>query len=255
MWLLAASCGRAGDDGARVELMVFAAASTRDALLELRPAAQAASQADLVFNYGASGILVRQILAGGTADLFLAAGVDEMDALEAAGLLQPATRMDLLSNQLVVVEPSGASSRFKDPFDARQLASPDLRLLALGDPAFVPAGKYAKLWLEGCGVWSMLGTRLLPAADARAALAAVESEVAEAGIVYRSDAARSSKVRIAHAVPFDEGPRIVYPLAMLRGAPQDAAQACLRFLSSPAARDAFERRGFVFLPAGADSRR
>lgn len=253
--VLVAACGRSGGDAARVELAVYAAASTRDALEELRQDAQAASGAELVFNFGASGTLARQIAAGGKADLFLAAGEDEMDQLEAAGLLQPGTRVGLLSNQLVVVEPSGAPSWFSAPFDARQLASEQLRLLAIGDPAFVPAGKYAQRWLEARGVWSKLEQRLLRTVDARAALAAVESAAVQAGIVYRSDAARSAKVRIVHAVPLDEASRIVYPLAVLRGARADAARACLRHLSSAAARDTFERSGFVFLPATADSGR
>lgn len=223
--------------------------STRDALLALEAGYERDHGVELVFNFGASGDLAGQILAGAPADLFLSADEQELARVEAAGLVLAGTRRVLLSNQLVVIEPAAGPSLFTAPFEPAQLADPRLRLLSLGDPASVPAGRYARAWLETQGLWSTLSERLLPAVDARAAVAAVASGGAEAGLVYRTDAALSGRVRIVHAVPLAEGPRIVYPLAVLAGRPEEpAARAFAEFLASPAAGAAFEERGFLLLP-------
>ena len=96
---------------------------------------------------------------------------------------------------------------------------------------------------------SALRDRVVPTLDVRAALAAVESGNADAGIVYRTDAAISRRVRVALEVPVEEAPRIVYPAALLAGARGPAARAFFEHLRSPAAREVFERLGFEFLPA------
>ncbi len=248
-----ASCepsSRSMDAGSRssdapTEVWVHAATSTRAALLALEAMHEGAHGIDLIFNFGGSGALARQIVAGGKADLFLSADEVEMDRLEVAGLLEPGTRVALLSNQLVVVEPAVDGTLFAGSFDPHQLAQPGLRLLSLGDPASVPAGRYAKAWLESRGAWEGVESRVLPAIDVRAALAAVEAGGAQAGIVYRTDVARSSTVRIVHAVPLEDGPRIVYSLALLRGRANPAAVSFARFLGSVEARARFAEQGFV----------
>lgn len=241
----ATACGQAPEQRAgRTELVVHAAISVREPLLALERDWEHATQAEVVYNFGASGDLARQILAGGRADLFLSAGETEMDALAEAGLLEAASRLALLSNQLVVVAQADAPELVPGSFDVQQLAAPAVRLLSIGDPRFVPAGRYAKAWLQSHGAWAAVAGRILPAVDARAALAAVESGGAQAGIVFRTDAQHSTKVRIVHAVPPEQGPRIVYPLAVVRG-----SQATTGFLEGPEARAAFEAAGFVFLPA------
>jgi len=243
---------RAGDARAeRTELLVYAAASTRDALAALEAPYEREHAADLVFNFGSSGTLARQIVAAAKADVFLSADEAEMDAVERAGLVATGTRRPLLSNRLVVVEPVGRPSAFTEPFDAGQLAA--VELLSLADVEAVPAGKYAKAWLEARGVWDAVRGRVLPALDVRGALAAVESGAAGAGIVYRTDVAHSTRARIVHEVPIDEGPAIAYPVAAIAGRPHEReAREFLRFLASDAARAAFEREGFVVLPAPGD---
>lgn len=248
LFALAACQGEAGP--ARTELLVSAATSTRDALLALEAEYEREHAVELVFNFGASGDLANQIVAAGTADVFLSADEKEMDKVQAAGLIDEASRRPLLSNQLVIVEPADVPSLFQEPFEARQLAQPALALLSLGDVASVPAGRYAQAWLEAQGVWSEVEARILPGVDVRAALAAVESGGAGAGIVYRTDAARATRVRVVHAVPRAEGPAISYPLALVGGRPAaNEAREFVEFLRSRAAGAAFEAAGFVFLPA------
>jgi len=233
---------------ARVELAVYAATSTRDVLQALEAPYETEHAVDLVFNFGSSGDLANQIVAAAKSDVFLSADEKEMDKVAAARLVLEGTRRALLSNQLVVIEPADAPSIFTQPFDPAQLAGEGVKLLSLAHVESVPAGRYARAWLEKRGAWEGVSGRILPGVDVRAALAAVESAGAQAGIVYRTDAARSKKARVVHAVPIEEGPKISYPVAVLMGRPAEGeARAFVEFLGSPPARTAFEGAGFVVL--------
>lgn len=235
-----------GGERAPAPLEVYAAASLRDVLRELAPAAERACGSSLAFNFGSSGDLARQIVAAGRADLFFSADEEELERVAAAGLVEPGTRRDVLANQLVVVEPLDGPSAFAGPFDPAALASPAIPLLALADPATVPAGKYARAWLESCGAWEAVRAKVLPGVDVRAALAAVEAGGVRAGIVYRTDAARSKRVRVVFAVPRGECPPITYPLVVLSGRPaRSSALRLADFLASQEAAAVFQRHGFV----------
>jgi molybdate transport system substrate-binding protein len=236
----------------RQPVFVFAAASLTDALFEIGAAWRAASRNEAVFNYGASSDLARQIVAGARADVFFSADEAQMDALVRDGRVRPSDRHALLSNSLVVIVPAASG--------ARVAGAPDLAAferIALADPETVPAGVYARSWLEAKGVWSEVEARVVPMLHVRAALSAVESENAAAGIVYRTDAARSKRVRVAFEVPAADGPRIVYPVAALGRSPArssgppaepaPAAASFVAFLLSPTARVVFEKHGFVVL--------
>lgn len=243
LWLGLAALACSPRAPARPELVVYAASSLRDALQELAPTAEASTGARLVFNFGSSGDLARQILAGAQADLFFSA--DERELERVAAEIEPDTRRTLLSNQLVLVEPADERpSLFAQPFTPDQLAR--CELVSLADPASVPAGRYAQAWLASRDAWEFVAPKVLPGVDVRAALAAVESGAVRAGIVYRTDAALTTKVRIVHAVPLAEGPAIAYPLAVLAHRPEAArARALAQFLAGPAALALFERHGFV----------
>jgi molybdate transport system substrate-binding protein len=233
----------------KVEIVVYAAASTRDALQTLESAYERDHAVDLVFNFGSSGDLSKQIVAAAKADVFLSADEKEMDKVQVAGLIDAGTRCDLLSNQLVVIEPADGESPFAQPFQPAQLANKKIQRLSLANVTSVPAGRYAQAWLEKVGVWSAVSDRVLPGVDVRAALGAVESGGAQAGIVYKTDAARSTKARIAYAVPLSEGPQITYPIASLSGRPHPAeSRAFVEHLRSQSARAAIEAQGFLVLP-------
>jgi molybdate transport system substrate-binding protein len=226
----------------REEVSVFAAASLADALAEIGAAWEAAGGSHLVFNFGASSDLARQIRAGAPADVFVSADAAQMDALEREGLVRAADRSDLLSNALVVVVPRASAARVAVPRDLTAFAT-----IALADPQLVPAGVYARAWLEGIGLWDQLRPRVVPTLHVRAALAAVESENVAAGIVYRTDAARSTRARIAFEVPPSQGPPIRYPVAPLATSGKRGAGAFVAYLRSPAARAVFVRHGFLVL--------
>ena len=242
--LLLGAPGRAAGTAAEpVELTIYAAASLRDVLQELAPAVERATGARLVLNLGASSDLARQILAANRADVFFSADEDWMDRVAAAGWIDPGSHRAPLANRLAVVVPADSALRIAG---ARDLASPAIRRLGLADPAGVPAGKYARAWLESQGQWAAVAQRVIPALDARAALAAVEIGAVDAGVVYRTDAALSRRVRVAYLVPEGEGPRIVYALAALRSRPElERSRAVVAWLCGPEATAVFERFGFI----------
>jgi molybdate transport system substrate-binding protein len=145
-----------------------------------------------------------------------------------------------------VVVPRGSSLRLTVAAD---LARPAVRTLVLAEPTAVPAGIYAKQYLRAKGLWSKLSDRIVPTENVRAALAAVAAGNADAGIVYRTDARIRSEVEVAFEVPAAEGPRISYPLAVLRDARDPAgAQRFLAYLLSPPAQDVFRSHGFLLRP-------
>jgi len=258
--LAVAACSRVEPGGTasqsapgRREVVVFAATSLRDALQEIAPAFEARAKAEVVFAFGSSGDLAKQIVAADRADVFLSADEGEMDHVAEAKRIDPATRRDLLGNRLAVIEPSvGASGAFALEFRAEQLADPRIARWSLANAETVPAGRYAKAWLDSIGQYDRIAERVVPAVDVRAALAAVESGACAAGIVYATDAARSKRVRVVHVVPAAEGPAIRYPVAVVRdGDATDLGADFVRHVAGPEARAIFERHGFAVL-AGTD---
>jgi molybdate transport system substrate-binding protein len=190
---------------------------------------------------GPSNTLARQIAAGARVDVFISADAAQMNLVKAH--VDSSSRVDLLSNQLAIAVPAARPRRFSS---ARELADPAVRRIALGDPAAVPAGVYAKAYLERLGVWAAVEPKVVPTGSVRLALAAVENGAADAAIVYKTDIAAVRHVREAFVVPALEGPRIVYPAAVVRAGPnQDGGRRFLRFLRSAEATDVFERAGFL----------
>ncbi|HEX9941390.1 MAG TPA: molybdate ABC transporter substrate-binding protein [Thermoanaerobaculia bacterium] len=242
--LLLLGCGSPASETPEAgELQVFAAVSLTDALLEIAAGYEKAGGDKVLLNTGASSFLARQIQEGAPADLFLSAGEAAMDQLERSGLVLQGARRSVLSNTLAIVVPSGSSLRIASP---RDLAGPQVRALALAEPGSVPAGIYAREYLQSKGLWNAVAGKVVPTESVRAALAAVESGNVDAGIVYRTDAGTSKKVRIAYEVPGAEGPKISYPFAVLAGSERrDAARRFLAWLESPPALEVFRRHGFL----------
>ncbi len=241
----AVACERTTATPSRTELLVFAATSLTDALVEIGAGYEAREDVRILFSFGGSNALARQILAGAPADLFVSANLDRMDELERAGLVRPEDRVELLSNRLAVVVSARSTLSVNSPVDLKRA-----RRLALGDPEAVPAGIYARRWLEERGLWARLRERVVPMLDVRAALAAVESGSADAAIVYRTDAALSRRVRVALEIPGGETPGIVYPASVLASSTTAEARRFLDHLRSREAHAIFTRLGFEPLERG-----
>ncbi|HEY7513784.1 MAG TPA: molybdate ABC transporter substrate-binding protein [Vicinamibacteria bacterium] len=231
-----------GVPAASEELTLFAASSLTEAVKEIASSFEKETGHEVVFNVGASNDLARQIQAGARADVFFSADVAQMDGLVAAGLVRAADRVDVLSNVLVVVVPAGSGARVRSAADLVPL-----RRLALADPQAVPAGVYARQWLEKAGVWDRVAERVVPTLNVRAALSAVETGNVDAGIVYKTDAGVSKRVEIAFTVPREEGPPIVYPLAAVAASKKAGTAPLVRALTSASAREVYVRHGFLVL--------
>lgn len=225
----------------RPEVLVSAATSLADVMVPIARAYEMRSGTRLVVNTGASNTLARQIGAGAGVDVFISADEAQMDVVREA--IVAGTRVDLLSNQLAIAVPA---DRLRSLRSARELADPSFKRIAVGDPAAVPAGVYAKAYLEKLGVWKQVAGKVVPMGSVRLALAAVENGAADAAIVYRTDIASARRASVALLVPVDEGPRIVYPAAIIRtGRNRDAAVSFLAWLRGADAAAIFQAAGFI----------
>ena len=225
------------------EIKVFAAASLTESLKETAAAYEKQTGDKIVFNFGASSFLARQIEEGAPADVFFSADEARMDGLEKQGLIVKETRASRLANSLVIVVAGDSRLAMKSATD---LTDARVKRIALADPKTVPAGIYAKDYLERSRLWPALASKIVPTDNVRAALAAVESGNVEAGMVYKTDAAISKKVKVAYEIPPKETPAISYPMAVVKGAKQfSAAQKFLRYLNSEEAARVFARHGFI----------
>jgi molybdate transport system substrate-binding protein len=224
---------------------VFAAASLIEPLREIAADYEKQSGDKVVFNFAASGMLARQIEEGAPADIFFSADEPKLDGLAQKGLLVNETRRNRLANSLVLVAGMDAPTMHSPA----ELTNAAIKRIGLGDTKTVPAGTYAKAYLEKAGVWAAIERKVIPCENVRAVLAAVESGNVDVGIVYKTDAAISRKAKVAYEVPENEGPKIIYPLAQVKGGPSpDAAKKFLAYLESGNADNVFTRHGFGILP-------
>jgi molybdate transport system substrate-binding protein len=225
------------------EVEVFAAASLTDALREIAVNYEKAGGDHILFNFSASNTLMMQIKSGAPADIFFSADEAKMDVLDKMGLITQGTRKDLLSNSLAIIVPADSTLTITA---ATQLTDPKIKSIALGQPQSVPAGIYAKAYLQKIGVWDQVSAKAIPCESVRAALAALETGNVDAGIVYLTDVGASKKVKVAFAVPAAEGPAITYPVALLKDSKHAAAaKKFLDYLSDPSSLKVFEKDGFI----------
>ncbi len=228
------------------EVKLYAAASLTDALTELSSVYQKAhSEIVIKKSFAGSSTLAKQIENGALADIFISADVDWSDYLQKRGLLLTESRKKLLGNELVLIAPDASDisvmldSTFNLPanFGGR---------LCTGDPASVPVGKYAKQSLSYFGWWDKLSPRIVGTDDVRTALAFVERGECGLGIVYKTDAQLSKKVKVVATFPASSHTPIEYPGALTKTASQDA-KAFWIFLQSDEAKVVFARYGFILL--------
>ncbi|GJE43321.1 molybdate ABC transporter substrate-binding protein [Methylobacterium soli] len=248
-WLAGALALGLGAPAARAEtpVLIFAAASLKNAVDEAAAAWSRETGHGAKASYAASNALAKQIEAGAPADLFISADLAWMDAVEKAGSLRPGSRSNLLRNSLVLVAPADSTRRLDLKPGLDLAAALGGGRLAVGNVEAVPAGKYGKAALQALGAWDGVKDRLAQAENVRAALLLVARGEAPLGIVYATDAASDPSVRVVATFPPDSHPPIVYPVALLKDSQNPEAGAFLAYLKSPAARPFFEHQGFTVL--------
>jgi molybdate transport system substrate-binding protein len=213
--------------------------------MEIGAAYESKSKHRVKFNFGPSSGLARQIDEGAPADIFFSADLRQMDDLDKKGRLDPGSRKNLLSNQLVMIVSAHSKLGLSSPKD---LLKADVKRIALAQPSSVPAGVYSKKYLTDEGLWSKVEAKIVPVQDVRATLASVESGNVDGGFVYKTDAALSKNVKIVYEAPLEKGPKIIYPVAIVKDSKRkEAARDFLDFLQSSSSKKLFQRFGFILL--------
>ena len=194
----------------------------------------------VVFNFGASGALLQQLAKGAPVDVFAAADQETMDLAQKQGLVQAGERRNFVQNQLVVVVPADSSA----PARLADLARPQIRRVALGNPNSVPAGRYSKHALQAAQLWPAIAAKAITTQNVRQALDYVARGEVDAGFVYATDAAlMKDKVKVAFGVPLAEP--VSYPIAPLAASANGAeAKRFVAFVLSPAAQAILAQYGF-----------
>jgi len=232
------------------DLTVHAAASLGSVLDEIAPLWQAQTGGQLTLVLAGSSAVARQIIAGAPADVVISANPAWIDALEAAGLLVPGSRTDLLTNDLVVIAPArdaaaldlAASGALADRIGTGRLA------LALTEA--VPAGIYARQALESLGLWEGVAPRVAELDNVRAALALVAAGAAPVGVVYATDARAEPRVAVIATLPAGSHDAIVYPAAAVAAGDTEAAARFLSLLQGAEAGAIFRAHGFGLAGGG-----
>jgi molybdate transport system substrate-binding protein len=231
-----------GDD-----IVIFAAASLKDALDAINAEWQKETGKKVTISYEASSVLGKQIEQDAPAQIFISADLDWMDYVERKKLIKPESRVNLLGNRLVLIARKDKAQpiEIKRGFELDKLVGHGY--LAVANVDSVPAGKYAKAALENLDVWPSVADKLAQSADVRAALLRVSRGQAPVGIVYQTDAAADQNVTIIGTFPDNTHPPIVYPIALTTKASNPDVAAFYSYLRSAKAMVGFEALGFTVL--------
>ncbi|MEC7120734.1 MAG: molybdate ABC transporter substrate-binding protein [Pseudomonadota bacterium] len=233
------------------QVTVFAAASLTTVLTEVAQQYQKQYPADQIrLSFASSSTLARQIAQGAPAQVFVSADLKWMDYLQRQRQIDPASRLNLLGNQLVLVAPAGQARAVSLQPNAAWATGYRGRLCMGAPDSGVPAGLYGQQALKSLNLWNHVKARVVGTEDVRSALAFVERGECDLGIVYQTDAKISPNVKIvATFAPTTHTP-IVYPATLMPKSSR-SARRFLQYLHSPAAEKVFVRDGFVFKPESA----
>lgn len=248
---LVAGCGGSGQQASKPaapkekkEIYVFAAASLTDAVNEIKKNYEAAHP-DIVLqtHYAGSGTLMNQILEGAPVDVFISASDKQMDTLEQKDVIDKASRVELLQNELVLITPKDSKLAVSD---FRDVVKPEVEKIAVANPGSVPVGQYSKGLFEKLGIWDQVSQRMVMSTDVRQSLDWVATGNVQIAPVYRTDAAiEKDKVKIVAVAPEGVNKAIFYPLAMIKkSAGKAEVKAFYDYLKSDDVKKVYEKYGF-----------
>lgn len=228
----------------KTELVVLAAASLTDVCAKIKTEYEKKNPSvTLLFSFGGSGALRAQIESGAPCDVFLSAASNHIESLQKMNLMAEGSVKNLLQNQVVLIAPKNSGTKIAS---FNELSSPEVKLVALGEPESVPAGLYAKKIFQFLGIWDQVSAKANFAGDVRTVLSWVESGACEYGVVYATDAASSSGVRVLANAPEGSCPPVIYPVGIVRASEkQRQASSFMDFLFSEQVKSIFEEAGFA----------
>lgn len=226
------------------DITVSAAASLKDVMQDIKKAYETEVKSDnLIFNFGGSGALQQQIENGAPTDVFISAAQKQMDALVSKGVIENGTKLNIVTNEVVLIIPKTSKSKISS---YNGLSDVGIAKIGCGEPASVPVGQYSMEVFKNLGITDKVVGKLVYAKDVRAVLNWVETENADAGIVYRTDAITSDKIKIVCAAPKGSHSLIIYPAAVISESKvKDSASKFVKFLKSAKAKEIFVKYGFT----------
>jgi molybdate transport system substrate-binding protein len=225
----------------KVELTISAAASLQDALNNIKVTFEKDHpNVKLNYNFGASGALQQQIAQGAPVDVFFSAAEDKFEKLVLAGLIKKINGTDLVGNDLVLVVPKDSNmgiNGFKDLTKTNKIS--------IGTPETVPAGQYAEETLTNLHVWNAVKGKVVYGKDVRQVLTYVETGNVDAGIVYKTDALNSPKVKIVATASEKIHRPIIYPVGVIKNSSHlKEAQLFYNYLQTPKSMKILKNYGF-----------
>jgi molybdate transport system substrate-binding protein len=244
LWALGCS-GQTQPPQAHEPVIVFVAASTKDAATEIASAFKDETQIEVRISADDSSKLAMQIVQEAPAQLFLSANEKWADYIKEKGVAHE-TRL-LLGNTLVLVTPKGNPANVHG---AEDLSKAAVRRVAIAGPT-VPAGIYGRQALKNLKVWDSLeaGKKIISGENVRVTLAYVEQGEVDAGIVYATDGKISDKIDLVYTFPATSHEPIHYPLVLLKtGDSSASARSFFEYIQSDRAREIFARHGFSLPP-------
>ena len=229
------------------DVLIFAAASLKNAMDDAIAGFVKSGGAAVKASYASSSALAKQIDNGAPADIFISADPNWMNDVQKNNMIKTDTRFDFLGNVLVMIEPADSKDTvaITQGFPLAKMLGDNK--LSMADPDSVPAGMYGKAALQKLGVWDAVEPKIARAQDVRAALLFVSRKEAPFGIVYQTDAAADTGVKIAGVFPANTYPPIIYPIALTAGSKNPDAAKFLAYLHSDAAKPFFTKQGFAIL--------
>lgn len=229
--------------GTTEKLTLLVAASLTDVITALADSAEKNLEVELKLNLSSSGTLARQITEQIPCDIFISASKQWMDYVDEKGFTIPESRCIPAQNKLVLIAPKG--KKLQKPFELINLPSTLDSRLSIGDPSHVPAGKYAVEALHSLNIYHLLSAQILPAKDVRSALMVVELGEANFGIVYKTDAVRSTRVNIVAIFPDSTHQSINYHAAVLKSSQKkNTAKRVLDYFTSEQSKKVWAEYGF-----------
>ena len=224
-------------------ITVSAAASLKDVMTEIKKAYEIENKVDkLIFNFGGSGSLQQQIENGAPVDIFISAAQKQIDELDKKNLLVKTSKVNLLKNEVVLVTPISSKLAIKSYKD---LVNKNIITIGIGEPKSVPAGQYSIEIFNKLGINEKISSKLVYGKDVRTILSWVETGNVDAGIVYKTDAISSDKVKVVSTAPKDSHTPVIYPAAIVSDSKlQNESKKFLKFLKSKKAIDIFIKFGF-----------
>ena len=224
------------------EILVSAALSLKAPFEDMGRSFEGKTGTKVIFNFGASGMLQRQIEGGAPSDIFASASPKEMDSLESGGFLIKGTRSNFAGNTIVLIVPSQSRLRTRSFDDLRKK---EIRRIAIGNPASVPAGKYAEEVLKNSVLWETLKDKIVLCENVRQVMDYTARNEVDAGIVFRTDARNSRDIEIISEAPDQSHKPVLYVIAAINGSGHEMlAKEFISMLLADEGRKILKKYGF-----------